>query len=162
MSIKDKLEKLKGIGIKCLSAEHGKEIVAFYDSIGVDTMKCVGADVNYYYGIVKKNVFICDNVIDVYFLAKELTLDQVKELVKDEPKNFFYDEPKEMLVSHDNKEFRTRIVIAEYNNKFITDSFSLWRYAKEIPKEEPKQPEQDEQFCLIKEFLEWKKNNENK
>ena len=135
---------MKNQVIEVLNKEHGKKVIEYWKSRGVDTMGMCGSFTkedsgsSCYYGVINE-MFDCCTIEDVRKYNAEII-----ELPKEE--NSF---PRVMLVSDDGDSWYKRVVLMKRCNKYLSwveaetieeseDIYeaTTWRYAKEI---EPKQ-----------------------
>lgn len=135
---------MKNQVIEVLDREHGKKVIEYWKSIGVDTMGMCGSftkedsESSCYYGVIN-DMFDC---YTIEFARKHNA--EIIELPKEE-KTF----PRVMLVSNGGNEWHKRVVFMKKCNRYlawnkaetIEESESIcgqtaWRYAKEV---EPKQ-----------------------
>ncbi len=134
---------MKNQVIEVLNREHGKRVIEYWKSRGIDTMGMFGAfnkedgEKERYYGVIQ-NEFGC---YPIYFVRKCNA--EIIELPEENPF------PRVMLVSDDGDSWYKRVVfmkrcdryLAWLNAETVEESESVyedkaWRYAKEI---EPKQ-----------------------
>lgn len=135
---------MKNQVIEVLNREHGRKVIEYWKSKGIDTSVMMGVctkkgcDLCRYYGVI-------DNCFDVYSERQAAENGaEIIELPKEE--NPF---PRVMLVSNDECEWYKRVVFMKKCDRFlawdkaetIEESESVyghtsWRYAKEV---EPKQ-----------------------
>ena len=132
---------MKNQVIEVLNKEHGKKVIDYWKSIGVDTMGMCGSftkedsESSCYYGVIN-DMFDCYTIEDVRKYNAEII-----ELPKEE-KPF----PRVMLVSDDGDSWHKRVVfmrkcdryLAWCRSETIKESESIyetnsWRYAKELP-----------------------------
>ena len=132
---------MKNQVIEVLNIEHGKRVIEYWKSIGVDTLGKSGSQTKKgdylwrYYGVI-------DNCFDVYSERQAAENNaEIIELPKEE--NSF---PRLMLVSNGGIEWHKRVVFMKKCNRYlawnkaetIEESESVyevipWRYAKELP-----------------------------
>ena len=129
--------------IEVLDLEHGKKVIDYWKSIGVDTLGMSGSqtkkgDLFRYYGVI-------DGYFNVYSEREAAENNaEIIELPKEE--NPF---PRVMFVSNDGNEWYKRVVFMKKCDRYLAwnkaktieesesiSSITAWRYAKEI---EPKQ-----------------------
>jgi len=104
-------QKLNNTCIKCLSEEHGKEIINFYIHNGFSNDGLEGCLVGKFYGVFDNDF----NFYDTPKYAKVLTLQEAKDLVKD---NQY---PKVMWVKNNqDTQWVRRVVFAYKCEKFIS------------------------------------------
>ena len=132
---------MKNQVIEVIDKEHGKKVIEYWKSKGVDTMGMCGSftkedgEHSCYYGVIN-DMFDCCTIEDVRKCNAEII-----ELPKEE--NSF---PRVMLVSDDGDSWYKRVVLmkrcdrylAWLNAETIEESESVyedkaWRYAKELP-----------------------------
>ena len=135
---------MKNQVIEVINKEHGKKVIEYWKSRGIDTMGMCGSfnkedgGTACYYGVIN-DMFDCCTIEDVRKYNAEII-----ELPQDE--NSF---PRVMLVSNDGDAWYKRVIFMHKCDRFlawnkaetIEESESIcgqtaWRYAKEI---EPKQ-----------------------
>ena len=125
---------MENVAIKCKSKEHGKKIIEWFRTQGVDTYYYTGDNINTYYYAVD-NIITCSQ-----FLPENYTVIELPEY------------PKVMIVSNypDFKQKYKRVVFIEKQGKFIAwqdaetleeaetqvDTFT-WNYAKDLPEINP-------------------------
>ena len=132
---------MKNQVIEVIDKEHGKRVIEYWKSKGVDTMGMCGSftkedgEHSCYYGVIN-DMFDCCTIEDVRKYNAEII-----ELPKEE--NSF---PRVMLVSDDGDSWYKRIVFMKKRDRFlawnnaetIEESECVygtapWRYAKELP-----------------------------
>ena len=132
---------MKNQVIEVLDKEHGKKVIDYWKSLGVDTLGMSGSQTKKgdylwrYYGVI-------DNCFDVYSERQAAENNaEIIELPKEE--NSF---PRVMLVSDDGDSWYKRIVFMKKRDRFLAWNnaetieeseyvcdVSSWRYAKELP-----------------------------
>ena len=131
---------MKNQVIEVLNKEHGKKVIEYWKSIGVDTLGMSGSqnkkdgEIERYYGVIQ-NEFGC---YPIYFVRKCNA-----EIIELPEENSF---PRVMLVSDDGDSWNKRVVFMKRCNRYlawnkaetIEESEGVfettsWRYAKEIP-----------------------------
>ena len=132
---------MKNQVIEVLNEEHGKKVIEYWESQGVDTMGMFGSltkeegDERRYYGVI-------DGCFDCYSEREAAENNaEIIELPKEE-KPF----PRVMLVSYDGEAWYKRVVFMKKCDMFLswdnadtiesaewTYRVSAWRYAKELP-----------------------------
>ena len=132
---------MKNQVIEVLNEEHGRKVIDYWKSIGVDTLGMSGSQTKKgdylwrYYGVI-------DGCFDVYSERQAAENGaEIIELPKEE-KIF----PRVMLVNNGGKEWRKRVVFMKKCDRYlawnkaetIEESESVcgqtaWRYAKELP-----------------------------
>ena len=152
---------MKNQVIEVLNKEHGKKVIEYWKSKGVDTMGMCGSfnkedsGTVCYYGVIN-DMFDCFTIEDVRKYNAEII-----ELPQDKPF------PRVMLVSDDGDAWYKRVVLmkrcdrylAWLNAETIEESESVyedkaWRYAKDLPeKVELTKSEIAEKFGLSVEQL---------
>ena len=134
---------MKNQVIEVLDEEHGKKVIDYWKSIGVDTLGMSGSQTKKgdylwrYYGVI-------DNCFDVY--SERQAAENGAKIIELPEENSF---PRVMLVSNSGNEWQKRVVFMKKCNRYlawnkaetIEESESIcgqtaWRYAKEV---EPKQ-----------------------
>ena len=132
---------MKNQVIEVLDREHGKKVIDYWKSIGVDTLGMSGSftkessESARYYGVINDS-FDCYTINFVHKYNAEII-----ELPKEE--NSF---PRVMLVSDDGNEWHKRVVFMKKCDRFLswnnaetiedaelTYRVASWRYAKELP-----------------------------
>ena len=132
---------MKNQVIQVLYKEHGKKVIEYWKSKGVDTMGMCGSftkedsESSCYYGVIN-DMFDCFTIEDVRKYNAEII-----ELPKEE--NSF---PRVMLVSIDEIKWHKRVVFMKKCDRYLawnkaetieeSESICLvltWRYAKELP-----------------------------
>lgn len=132
---------MKNQVIEVLNQKHGKKVIEYWKSKGVNTMGMCGSftkedgEEGRYYGVIQ-NDFDC---YTIEFVRKYNA--EIIELPKEE-KPF----PRVMLVSYDGEVWYKRVVFMKKRNMFLawdnaetienaefTYSVLAWRYAKELP-----------------------------
>lgn len=104
-------QKLNNTCIKCLSKEHGAEIVKFYGDNGVENAYFIGSDVGNFYGVLNWSFGSRSSSDEM----KLLTLQEAKDLVKE---NQY---PKVMWVKNNqDTQWVRRVVFAYKCEKFIS------------------------------------------
>lgn len=137
---------MKNQVIQCLNPEHGKDIIKYWQSRGIDTGAYRGAPREF-----GGNCFIYYGVINGIFAAYSLFKVQAAnaEVINLPAKAEFQE--REMMVSDDGKSWKRRVVFMEKCGRFIAwhaetieeaaneTGATYWELAKEIeqPKEEP-------------------------
>lgn len=125
--------------IEVLDKEHGKRVIEYWKSIGVDTLGMSGSQTKKgdylwrYYGVI-------DNCFDVY--SGRQAAENNAEIIELPEENSF---PRVMFVSNDGNEWYKRVVFMKKCDRYlawnraetIEESESIrrptvWRYAKEI------------------------------
>ena len=135
---------MKNQVIEVLNKEHGKKVIEYWRSKGVDTWVLQG-DCNRDGGYKKRYYGVINDMFDCYtieFARKHNA--EIIELPKEE--NSF---PRVMLVSNDGDDWYKRVVFMQKCDRFLawnnaetienaewTYRVASWRYAKEV---EPKQ-----------------------
>ena len=134
---------MKNKVIEVLDREHGRKVIEYWKSKGVDTSVMMGVrtkkggDLCRYYGVI-------NNCFDVY--SERQAAENGAEIIElPEEKTF----PRVMLVSNDGDAWKRRVVFMKKCDRFLAwnkaetieesesiSSITAWRYAKEI---EPKQ-----------------------
>ena len=134
---------MKNQVIEVLNKEHGKKVIEYWKSKGVDTMGMSGSQTKKgdylwrYYGVI-------DNCFDVY--SERQAAENNAEIIELPEENSF---PRVMLVNNGGNEWHKRVVFMKKCDRYlawnkaetIEESESIcgqtaWRYAKEV---EPKQ-----------------------
>ena len=147
---------MKNQVIEVLDKEHGKKVIEYWKSRGVDTMGMCGSFTkedsgsSCYYGVINE-MFDCCTIEDVRKYNAEII-----DLPEENPF------PRVMLVSNGGIEWYKRVVLmkkcdiylAWYKAETIEESESVcevssWRYAKELPeKVELTKSEIAEKLCI--------------
>ena len=128
--------------IEVLDREHGKRVIEYWKSIGVDTMGMCGSftkedgEHSCYYGVIN-DMFDC---YSISFVRKHNT-----EIIELPEENSF---PRVMLVSNGEIVWYKRVVFMKKCDRFLawnkaetieesesTCDTTTWRYAKDIPNE---------------------------
>ena len=134
---------MKNQVIEVINKEHGKKVIEYWKSKGVDTSVMMGVrtkkggDLCRYYGVI-------DGCFDCY--SERQAAENNAEIIELPEENSF---PRVMLVSDDKNEWYKRVVFMQKCDRFLawnnaetiedagcTYRVASWRYAKEI---EPKQ-----------------------
>ena len=132
---------MKNQVIEVLNREHGRRVIEYWKSKGVDTMGMCGSfnkedgEKERYYGVIN-DMFDCFTIEDVRKYNAEII-----ELPKEE--NSF---PRVMLVSDDGDSWYKRVVLMKRCDRYLSwveaetieeseDIYEAtsWRYAKELP-----------------------------
>ena len=132
---------MKNQVIEVINKEHGKKVIEYWKSKGVDTMGMCGSftkedgEHSCYYGVIN-DMFDCCTIEDVRKYNAEII-----ELPKEE-KTF----PRVMLVSDDGDSWYKRVVFMKKNDRYLAWNnaetveesegiyeVTAWRYAKELP-----------------------------
>lgn len=129
---------MKNQVIKVLSEEHGKKVIEYWKSKGVNTRTLEGSVANTYYGVVNE---VFDNWAKLPPNTELITL----------PENKY---PKVMWVSEDNLGWSKRVVFMEKGNKYLAwviaetleeAEYRLgvvsWKYAKDIEEPQIEEPQ---------------------
>ena len=135
---------MKNKVIEVLDMEHGKKVIEYWKSIGVDTLGMSGSQTKKgdylwrYYGVI-------DGYFNVY--SERQAAENNAEIIELPEENSF---PRVMLVSYDGEVWYKRVVFMKKCDMFLswdnaetiesaewTYRVASWRYAKEIePKEQ--------------------------
>ena len=130
---------MKNKVIEVLDMEHGKKVIEYWKSIGVDTLGMSGSQTKKgdylwrYYGVI-------DNCFDVY--SKRQAAENNAEIIELPEENSF---PRVMLVSDDGDAWYKRVVFMKKCNRYLSwlkaetveesegvYEATAWRYAKEV------------------------------
>ena len=131
---------MKNEVIEVLDKEHGRKVIEYWKSKGVDTYDMLGistkkgGDLCRYYGVI-------DNCFDVY--SERQAAENGAEIIELPKENPF---PRVMFVSDDGNEWHKRVVFMQKCDRFLawdsvgtiedaewTYRVANWRYAKELP-----------------------------
>ena len=131
---------MKNQVIEVLDKEHGKKVIDYWKSIGVDTMGMCGSftkedsESSCYYGVI-------NDMFDCYTI--EFVRKHNAEIIELPEENSF---PRVMLVSDVKHEWYKRVVFMKKNDRYLawnnaetiedaelTYGVASWRYAKELP-----------------------------
>lgn len=116
-------ETLIGTCIKINNMSHGKRILAFYASFGIDTngfLSSIPKVKGQYYGVFQNKVLYGTTPIGMNVIKLPAN-----------PRRKF---PREMMVSDDKRNWTRKEIIGKikHENPFIAKGIQTWRYAKEI------------------------------
>jgi len=130
---------MKNKVIEVLDMEHGKKVIEYWKSIGVDTLGMSGLQTKKgdylwrYYGVI-------DNCFDVY--SERQAAENNAEIIELPEENSF---PRVMLVSDDGDAWNKRVVFMKKCNRYLSwlkaetieesegvYEATAWRYAKDV------------------------------
>ena len=133
--------------IECLSVEHGAKIVEFFEKHGAkNNSNLKGNTIDYYYGVINGHLT---------FKSRKRVIERCGEIIELPEENGY---PKVMIVSNtcitDTSRCYKRVVFMEKQGNYLAWQYAetieaaeketcvaSWKYAVDVPKENPKKVE---------------------